>query len=106
LKEVSMRIVQWVLMVLGWWSAGLLLSSRVIPCGQPVQRSTEFGDIVCPKLSLKCYIAAFIAVAYGLLWFFAFGLKMPVPLGEYVVSAAMGAILGAAFARILCPKPI
>jgi hypothetical protein len=105
MKEVSMRIVQWVLMILGWWSGGLLLSSRVVNCMMPP--STAGAVIVppiCPKLSYKCWLASFISLIYGGAWHLVLGTKQPFVSVDYVVSVAVGAVLGSAVARILCPK--
>lgn len=104
-----MRIALWILMILGWWSAGLLLSSWVVRCGRIVAPSAPIGDQAaiiypCPKLSLKCWIGSFVAVAYGVAWNLVIGLKNGFMIGHYVITVALCAVLGAAVARILCPK--
>ena len=105
-----MRIALWILMILGWWSAGLLLSSWVVHCGRIVPPSPPAGsglpavDPRCPKLSLKCWIGSVVAVAYGVAWSLVIGLKNGFMLGHYAITVALCAVLGAAVARILCPK--
>jgi len=86
---------QWVLMVLGWWSAPIVL------CVLIVRRSITDP---CPRLGIKCWIASFIGVAYGLAWHFLLGPKNGFASGDYLVSVFMAAVLGATLARILCPK--
>lgn len=104
-----MRIVQWILMILGWWSGGLLLSSKVVHC-RTVVRSASTGNpeaaIIdpCPKLGYKCWVASLISLACGLAWYFVLGLKNGFASGPYLTSVVMSAMLGAAVARILCPK--
>jgi len=104
-----MRIVLWILMILGWWSAGLLLSSLVVRCSRIVAPSppggTEAAIIYpCPKLSYKCWIGSAVAVLNGLAWYWVMGLKGGYLSGGYLASVALSAILGATVARILCPK--
>ncbi len=90
-----MHWVQWVLMILGWWSAPIVL------CAVIVRRGV---DPPCPRLSIKCWIASFIGVAYGLAWYFWMGLKDGFASHEYFISVIIAAVLGTALARILCPK--
>lgn len=103
-----MRFWQWVLMVLGWWSGGFLLSSLAIRCriAVPVAADGLIAKIEppCPKPGYKCWIGSLVALAYGGAWALAMGWKPPVPILDCFVSVALGAILGAAVARILCPK--
>jgi hypothetical protein len=98
-----MRIVQWILMILGWWSGGLLLSTTVIHC-RPAPSTTAQIDPRCPKLSTKCWIASLVSLICGLAWHFVMGLKNGFASGPYLTSVVMSAMLGAAVARILCPK--
>lgn len=105
-----MRIVQWILMILGWWSAGFLLSSKIVHC-RPiiVMPTTEPRAAVfdpCPKPSYKVWVGSLVAVVAGGAWLYVLaGLKGGVPVAPYLTSVVMSAILGAAVARILCPKP-
>jgi hypothetical protein len=87
----------WILMILGWWSAPIVLCVLILAKGV---------DPLCPKLSIKCWIASFIGVAYGLAWYFLMGLKNGFVSLDYFVSVIMAAVLGAAVARILCPRPL
>jgi len=98
-----MRFGQWILMVLGWGSAGLLLSARVVYCRQ-ILRSTEAVVDPCPKLSYKCWLGAAVSIAYGVAWYFLMGLKDGFTSGGYLASVAVAAVLGASIARIFCPK--
>ena len=105
-----MRIVLWILMILGWWSAGLLLSSWVVHCRRMMapspsaEGSLPVIDPRCPKLSYKCWIGSVVAVLNGLAWYWVMGLKGGYLSGGYLASVALSAVLGAAVARILCPK--
>lgn len=103
-----MRYAQLALMAIGWWSAGLLLSARVvIPCGaRPTSDSEAHPYIIppSPKLNYKCWIGSTISLIFGLLWFWLMGLKDGYVSIDYLVSVIMSAILGALIARILCPK--
>jgi len=104
-----MRIVQWILMILGWWSAGLLLSSKIVHCRPVFMMPPENREAVvnpCPKLNYKIITGSIVAVVAGGAWLYVLaGLKGGVPIAPYLTSVFMGAILGAAVARILCPKP-
>jgi hypothetical protein len=90
-----MRWSQWVLMVLGWGSAAIVL------CALVVRRSINDP---CPKLSIKCWIASLISIAYGVAWYFLMGPYNVFVSYDYFVSVIMAAVLGTALARILCPK--
>jgi hypothetical protein len=104
-----MRILQWILMVLGWWSAGLLLSAKIVHCRRTIllaPADTNRTAIVdpCPKLNYKVWTGSIVALGAGILWYFALGLKGGIMIGPYLTSVAMSAVLGATVARILCPK--
>lgn len=102
-----MRFWQWLMMILGWWSGGFLLSSFAIRCRVAVPAAAD-GTIAkidppCPRPSYKVWIGSSVALTYGVAWALAMSWKPPVPIFEYFVSVGLGAILGAAVARILCP---
>jgi hypothetical protein len=100
-------VVQEILMILGFWSGGFLLSSRILPCMTPANPPVgPSGDIPCPKVSLKCYIASGISLLYGLGWQYVVGWKTQFSSVDLIITVAVGATLGAALARILCPKPL
>jgi len=104
-----MRIVQWILMVLGWWSAGFLLSCKIVHCRPAVRSgSTSTAEAViydpCPKPDYKCWVGSLISALCGLAWYYVMGLKGGFSSGPYLTSVVMSALLGAAVARILCPK--
>lgn len=103
-----MRYWQWLLMVLGWWGGGFLLSTFAIRCRVVVPIAAD-GSIArvdprCPKPSYKIWVGSLVALAFGVAWALAMVWKPPVPILDYFVSVALGAILGAAVALILCPK--
>jgi hypothetical protein len=103
-----MRIFQWVLMILGWWSGGFLLSAFAIRCRVAVpvaaDRTVAAIDPLCPKPTYKCWVGSLVALACGVAWALAMAWKPPLPIFDYFVTVALGAILGATVARILCPK--
>lgn len=86
---------QWVVMVLGWGATTVVICSLVV---------TKGINGVCPKLSIKCWIAVVISICYGLAWYFLMGLKSGFVSVDYFISAIMGGFVGTAVARILCPK--
>jgi hypothetical protein len=95
-------------MIVGWWSGGFLLSSFATRCRMAVPIAADGSiakiDPPCPKPSYKIWIGSLVAVAIGGTWTFVMGWKPPVPVLDYSFTVAVGAIVGASVARILCPK--
>jgi hypothetical protein len=105
MKEEHMRYGQLLVMILGWWSAGLLLSAKTIQCvGVLAPSDPAIVTPPCPKLSWKCWLASILSLIYGLLWYFLLGLKGGFVSLDYLASVFVSAVFGAAFARIFCPK--
>jgi hypothetical protein len=104
-----MRALQWILMIVGWWSGGLLLSSFTIRCRilapAAPDSTVAWVDPRCPKVSYKIIVGSFVAIVIGGAWTLVMGWKPPVPMPDYFFSVAVSAIVGAAVARILCPLP-
>jgi hypothetical protein len=104
-----MRILHWGVMILVWWSGGLLLSS-LITCRKVAVLVAADGTIAaidppCPKLSYKCWVGSALAIAYGVVLVLSMGWKLPMPIAPLAGSVALSAIVGASVARILCPRP-
>ncbi|NPV83222.1 MAG: hypothetical protein HPY46_06550 [Candidatus Aminicenantes bacterium] len=100
-----MNFWQWLLMVLGWASAGLLLSARVIFFRRSIITDPSAISPGCPKLSYKCWLGAAASIVYGVAWYHLMGLKDDFTSGGYLVSLVVAAVFGATLAQILCPRP-
>lgn len=86
-----MTVLQWILMILGWWGIAFAVPHRLL---------IKVGDrCPCPK----CWIAAILAILYGLGYYSALGFKGGFSTLEYVLSFFPVAAVAAGIALVLCP---